>query len=173
MTEQADCLDQDSCSAMPGFRFDLHLLLAAMAFSLAWLAAFQVSNVPSLVLLAIYGLTYLFGCWKTRRAVLWLLPAMYSPYIWLLGNWQARPWGEFPWPWIAMYAELPGFLVCQALAPQSRFWSQVLSGLCITVIFFSAVMCARPSPKAARITALVVLLISIGNSVICFEIYKG
>lgn len=151
-------------------QLNLRFLLTALTIAALWLSLFWVTSIASKVLLAIYGLTYLFGCWKTRRAVLMLLPAMYVPYAWLLDDW---PWSEYQRQWIAIVWHLPGILAEVATHPSGKVVLAVVTSLATLVVFFCSIFAARRSLRSAWITCLVVCLASAANSLLSYALFRG
>lgn len=151
-------------------QFNLRFLFTALTIAALWLSLFWFTSIASQVLLAIYGLTYLFGCWKTRRAVLMLLPAMYVPYAWLLKDW---PWSDYQRQWIAMVWQLPGILAEVAIHPSGKVVFGVVTSLATLMVFFCGIFAARPSLRSAWITCLVVCLASTANSLLSYVLFRG
>lgn len=166
MNSNSACCD----SARP--QFNLQMLFTALTLSGMWLALAAITSVGSKIVLGVFGLTYLFGCWKTRRAVLSVLPAMYVPYVWLLADWQGWPWRDYHWYWIGMLWHLPGLPVESIMHPTSEFWFQTLTAVSTLLLFFFAVVMGRGSLKAALWTSLLVLLISVPSSAFCYVVYR-
>ena len=146
--------------------------MTAISIVAIWMALLPVTNVASKVVLAIYGLTYLFGCNKTRRAVLILLPAMYLPYLWLFADWQDWPWHGYRWQWIGMLWVLPGLLAEMSMHPLAEPWFSIVVGLATLAVFFTFVMAARPSLRAAITTGIILVLLNAVNSSFCLAIYR-
>ncbi len=74
-------------------KFDSRFLLLATTLTGIWMALYgglyrmpvvPILDVASLVVVAVIMLTYLFGCPRTRRAVLWTAPALYLPVVLLI-----------------------------------------------------------------------------------------
>ena len=167
-----DCDDANAC-AKPRLQFDLNFLVTAMSVTVLWVACLAFTTVASKILLAIFALTYLFGCWKSRRAVLGLLPAMYLPYAWLFANWNEWPFSPYRWQWIAMLWQLPGILVEVAMHPLSDIWLHIVTSVCTVVFFFAALMIARPSLRAAIVTSIAVAVLSSLNSALCYRLFAA
>lgn len=151
---------------------DTRFLFTAMTIAALWIAMFAVTTVGGKILLAIFGLTYLFGCWRTRRAVLLVLPAMYLPYLWLVWDWTDWPWHSYRWQWIAIWWQLPGLLVEMTMHPLSESWFAFVTTVASLAAFFSFIMLARVSWGFAWITCVIVLLLSSVNSLFCLAIYR-
>jgi hypothetical protein len=150
-------------------RYDLRFLFTALTLAAIWLSLCWITTIASQVLLAIYAMTYLFGCWKTRRAVVFVLPAMYVPYTWLLLAW---PWHDYCWHWIARLWQLPGLLAEVALHPSSPLVSALVTSLTTLGFFFCAIFAARLSLRAAWITCCITLLASIANSALSYALFR-
>lgn len=158
------------CSSFNPFerpKYDVRLLLLATALAAVWLALWPTTSVGGRVIMAVFSLTYLFGCYATRRGVLFVFPAMYLPvvaaYISLDGqSWGSRWRGGFDL-WLH-----PGCAVSLFLGPSSSSW--FLSGAVLsTVVFFLiAVSFARASRWMTVVTALIVLLAS---SINCWLVF--
>ncbi len=149
---------------------DLRLLFTAMLLAALWSSLVAITSVSSKVVLAIMALTYLFGCWKTRRAVLYLFPAMYLPYfLWLLGDW---PSDEYRQQWIAALWHLPGMLAGSLIYPPNVPTFQIISSLATLSLFFALLVPARISTQAARNTSGIVILISLLNGLVVYQLFK-
>lgn len=135
-----------------------------------WVSLWGITTLASKAIVAIYALTYLFGCWKTRRGMLFVFPALYLPYAWLLADW---PWNAYRQQWIAMGWQLPGLVAEAPFRPLSELPFALLTSLVTLACFFSALFAARPSLRAAWITGLVVLLMSLGNSILCYALFRA
>lgn len=153
--------------------FNLMFLFLLLSLSGIWLALFPVTSIGSKTILAVIGLTFLFGCWKTRRAVLFLVPAMYVPYLWLIADWQDTTWNSYRWQWIEMLWQLPGLLAEVMVHPLSNIWFEVVTTITTISIFLAIVLTARRSRWAAILTSIIVLLASIANSYICMVLYRA
>lgn len=166
-----DC-DSNAC-VRPRWQFDWTFLFALMTLVVLWAALLTITTTASKIILAIYAMTYLFGCWKTRRATLWILPAMYIPYVWLFADWSKWPISQYRWQWIEMLWHLPGLMVEAALHPLSEGWLQIVPSVATLAFFFTAVMLARPSLRLAIVTSIIVFALSLLNSSLCYRMFAA
>jgi hypothetical protein len=151
-------------------RYDLRFLFTTLTLAAVWLSLLWITTLASQILLAVYALTYLFGCWKTRRAVVFVLPAMYLPYAWLLFAW---PWHDYRWQWITQLWQLPGMLAEVAIHPSPPLVFALVTSLTTLALFFCAIFAARLSLRAAWITCLVTGLASLANSLLCYTLFRA
>ncbi len=158
---------QDCSAARP--QFNLAFLFTAMFLVALWSLSFWGTTTGSKVVLAVYALTYLCGCWKTRRAVLCLLPAMYLPYAWLLA---ASHWDGYRLQWVAMVWQLPGILAEVLFHPLDGWLFQVVTAVATLMVFFIAIIPARFSFSAASKTSLVVFAAALLNSWLCYQLFR-
>ena len=148
--------------------------LLALTTAIALLAAsWSVATVSSKVILAVYMATFWAGGWNIRRSMLWLLPAFYLPYLWLVWDYPDYPWNGYRWQWISSALQLPGFLAQVPLHPLPNHWGEVVTGAATLVEFFVFVMLGRSSLRAATMTAVVVLGLSAINSTICLALFRA
>lgn len=145
---------------------DARLLLTGAVLLAAWASLFAVTTLGSKVVLAVVALTYLFGCWKTRRGVLYLMPATYVPYIWLLGFW---PVNHLHTSWFATLWQLPGLPVTQSIITTPGTTFEIISSLATLALFFACLAPARKGPRAALITSGVIAVLSLLNSLLCYR----
>ncbi len=75
-------------------KYDVRLLLLATTLAAVWLALWPTTSVGGRVVLAVFSFTYLFGCYATRRAVLFVLPSMYLPVVAVYFSLDGQPWGS-------------------------------------------------------------------------------
>ncbi len=122
-------------------------------------------------MLAIYCLTFFFGCWKTRRGLLWVLPAMYAPYAWVFFL-DTAPWRSYNVFWRGLFLQLPGLPVELIFHPMSDSWMQALTGIASLTMFFTVLLLARPSLRAAVLASSTLLLISCATSWLCYGFYR-
>ena len=148
----------DACSPVnkPNSRSDL-----ALALGLSILLGTQVLFVQaeSLAVLSVYVLTLIFGCWKTRRAVLMVLPALHFPFAAIYAL-HSEPFGVY----YTDFWQLPGssFLtaVSRNLRNEPDIWFAWQASLSTVILFLAAVLPARPSRRAAIAVAVGTLAIA-------------
>ena len=151
--ESAGSLGKGDVCTQPRVVYDLKFLFLAVTLTGIWTATTRFLSISGVILLAIYMLTYLFGCWKTRRATLFVLPALYIPIfaaILLTGQIKSAI--------VQVALESPGFLFAAIFAPMDWPTSRIILVLSTLAIFFSAVMAARPSKRHATVISCLVLL---------------
>ncbi len=90
-----------ACDAAP-YRlpqFTLQFLALATVLVAVWASLWPITSVGSRAVLAVIVLTYLFGCARTRRTVLLMLPAFYVPqlFAFLVKGQAQRLWSEVFW----------------------------------------------------------------------------
>ncbi|MCA9126826.1 MAG: hypothetical protein KDB22_07070 [Planctomycetales bacterium] len=167
-----DHVGQASCSyGRPSFSLRSLFLLATLAAALA--ALLPVSSVGSCCVLAAISLTISFGCPRTQRIALLLVPILYLPYLWLFVDLGQSRWSSYRWQWIGMYWQLPGLLFELSVHPLDEFWFQLVTATATIVIFLLLVTIGRTSRLAAVLTCSIALLASIANSLICLALYRA
>ena len=129
----------------------------------AWFALWPITSVASRVVLAVIMLTYLFGCARTRRATLVMLPVLYLPHAWIVGI-QDYPWSEHRWFWVKMYWQLPG-LVPETLVRRypwrSEWWQFAWMAIFAIAIWLLVVGLGRRGGNWLKVTALATFLLSL------------
>ena len=110
----------------------LATLLQTTAFFCVLLALYRIQNPYSLTVLAVMGLTYIFGCPQTKRAVALIAPCFLLPYIWLMLI--DYPWASHRWHWVSSWACLPGLLLSRVFT--SSEWIYLRVSAAITAISF-------------------------------------
>ncbi len=160
---QKSC-DQGTCDCYQRPQIDLAFLFTLMLLVALWLACWSWTSAGSKVVSAIMALTYLFGCWRTRRAVLVLLPGIYVPYVWLLFDW---PWDSYRLQWIALLWQIPGLVVEMVVHPLQDWLFELVTVMATLVFFFAALLPARWSHRSALFTGLIVFTLSLVASYLC------
>lgn len=129
--------ENETCTARPSFSWAEHFFVFAI-----WLASSRYQSWPSLLVLAVYLLTWLYGCNRTRLATIQVLFAIYLPValglLCKISQHADRP----PWQQYLTLALLHHADATMSLASQL-----LLSGLQAS-IFLSAVSTIRFYPKA-------------------------
>ena len=161
-----------ACNASRRPTFDLKFLWLATTLAAIVAALAPLANNASRVILAVYALTFLFGCWKTRRAMLFVLPAMYLPYGWVVVE-ARRSWRGYNLYWLGMFFQLPGLPFEMTVHPLSEFWLQLLTLTATLALFFVVLMLARPSRRMAIAASLVLSLVSLASSLLCYGVYRA
>lgn len=155
----------------PGYQppqFNLQFLLWLLGLSAIWAASFRIFDWGSLIVLAVIELTYLFGCSRTKKSVIAVVPAMYLPYGWLLTS--TYPWNNYRWDWLGHWLQLPGLVAIFPFGNQSaETW---LSGLLSSGFFLLAVTLGRINPMWRIASALTVLVLSILLSVAAYGMFS-
>ena len=107
--------------------------------------------------------------WRTRVALLVVLPFMYLPYLWLLDDY---PWHSYRWGWIGMWPILPGLLPA-AIFLHNHF----LAYPCIVVVTIGAITVATLVGARRNwllgLTCLIVLALSIVNSCFAYALFRA
>lgn len=147
---------------------DARLLITGALLFAAWASLFAVTTLGSKIVLAVFALTYLFGCWKTRRGVLYLAPAMMVPYGWLVGYW---PGNQLHTSWFATLWQLPGFTLAKSLFATTGTTFEIISGLATLLLFFAFLTPARKSQRAALVTSGLLALASLLNSLLFYYLF--
>ncbi len=80
-------------------QFTLRFLALATVLAAVWFAMWPITSIASRVVLAVIVLTYLFGCARTRLAVLVMLPAFYVPqlFTFLIESHSLDVWRDMFW----------------------------------------------------------------------------
>ena len=129
--------ENETCTARPSFSWAEHLFVFAI-----WLASSRYQSWPSLLVLAVYLLTWLYGCNRTRLATIQVLFAIYLPVALGLLLKITQQADRLPWQQYLTLALLHHADATMSLANQL-----MLSGL-LASIFLSAVSTIRFYPKA-------------------------
>lgn len=173
-----DCDTGDACATSIGkgfwngrVSFKISNLISAAALAGVWLALTPVTSLASRFVLAAIMLTWLFGCWRTRRAVYVMLPAIYVPHLWIFLI-RDYPWNENRQLWAAMFWQLPGLVPSELLR---LFGVHALPGriagmaIAAVALWLAAVTLGRPGKRWLWITAAA----AFGLSVSCAFFEQG
>lgn len=152
---------------------NLRFLLLTMGVAGLWFGMLPITAIGSRIVLGVYGLTYLFGCGRTRRAVLFVLPTLYLPYLWLISAGWPSEWTGYRWYWIEIAWQLPGLPMEMAMHPLNAPWFDVVTVLTTLFVFFAAVMIARISLRFSILTGLVTLLLSMVSSTLAYIAFRA
>jgi hypothetical protein len=95
-------------------------LLLTISLICVLLALRQILSIYSIAVLAIAGLTWIYGCRRTKQAVLVVTPCFLLPYLWLLMI--DYPWSPYRWQWIANWGCLPGLIPAQMVSNQESIY---------------------------------------------------
>lgn len=156
-------------------KFDLNFVTLLVGLAAIWVAFAPWLSWPSLGVLAVFLLTFLFGCWRTRWATLVIAPSMLIPYSWIFFN-QVHPWNDYRRQWLAQLFELPGVItpiVARAQGGaggvlQDGLWAAVTAAL----IFLLLVTGARINRQWLLAMTFLGLILNLFNSLVAWGIYK-
>ena len=169
-------LPRADCDAAP-YRlpqFTLQFLALATVLVAGWFAMWPITSIASRVVLAVIVLTYLFGCARTRLAVIVMLPALYVPHLWIFLI-QDYPWSDYRWLWAKMFWQLPG-VVPVALIRQYWWrgeWRQLAGMVTFSVLIWLAVVTlGRRGGRWLWVTAAVAFALSVACSVIEHSLFR-
>lgn len=145
------------------FTVKLSTIILALVLAAVWLALWPVTSIESRWVLAAILLTWLFGCRRSRRAVLFMLPAMYAPHCWIFFL-ADYPWNEYRRLWASMFWQLPGLVPVEwvrfmfGVTETYRFAAMAVVAILFWLI---AVTLGRPGRYWLWITSAVVFAISV------------
>lgn len=149
-------------------KFDLRFLFLILTLTAIWLALRRVQNVGSMSVISIIMLTFMFGCPRTRNAVLTVVPAMYLPFAWLLG--YVMPFDAYHWSCLESWGQLPGFL------PGGFFWeppgTEFVAAAITVILFFAGVLSLRFSDASRWAIAIPTAAICSWSSLMCFTFFR-
>jgi hypothetical protein len=98
------------------------------------------------------------------------LACLYAPYAWLLGDF---PWDSYRWTWIRMWPVLPALLIHMLpgvhLLPDALGY--VAMGLTTAPVLAIVVLAAWRSPRWSIPVSLTVLVLSVVNSWIAYQLF--
>jgi hypothetical protein len=144
---------------LPEFTVKFFVLAAVLVA--AWLALWPISNPAARCVSAAIGLTYLFGCPRTRRSVLVMLPALYLPQLWVvwIGDY---PWCDYRWHWVKMFWLLPGLIVefYTGHAARTESWQFVWMAVFAITIWLVVVTLGRRGGRWLWVTGGLTFLLS-------------
>ncbi len=154
-------------------QFDIQFLMLATAALAVWLTLWTVTSVGSKFVLAVVLLTLLFGCGRTRRAVIFVVPGLFLPYLTLLLRFNRGMLNDSSYPAIAYLWQLPGILAATGQQRAADLGFIVLTVIATLFVFFAFVMLGRVSPLFSKIAGVLALLYSFLNCLICAAILDG
>lgn len=166
-----------TCSPLKGYerpKFDLDFLAWLIGLTAIWLVFASWFSWYSLAVLAVMELTFLFGCWRTRRATLAIIPAMVVPYIWIFVN-QVHGWDEYRRQWLAKLLELPGMVtpvVMRTLGGGGEVEDGIGSAVTSALLFLLLVTGARINRQWLLAMTFLGLNLNLLNSLIAWAMYK-
>jgi hypothetical protein len=156
-------------------KFDLNFLSCLVGLAAIWVALAPWLTWPSVGVLAVFLLTFLFGCRRTRQATLVIGLSMVIPYCWILVN-QVRPWDDYRRQWLAQLFELPGVIAPLIARAQGGAGGAVADGLSAAVtagvIFLLLVTGARINRQWLLAMTFLSLNLNLLNSLVAWGIYK-
>jgi hypothetical protein len=146
-------------------KFDLAFAILALGLLTIWAIAFPFHNWGSRVILGIVGLTYLFGCPRTRQSTLWVFGCLYIPWIWVLLTEEILP-PNFELDLLADFFVLPGnFVTNQFFDPIQRPpCADVISSLVSAAAFLIPVTIARIYSHYQVALGIIITLMSVAAS---------
>ncbi len=86
-------------------QFNLTLLFQVIALTAIWLVLIPWQNPWSMVQVTIIMLTWIFGCWQTKRAVVLVGLCWFVPFVWMLLI--EYPWNEYRSYWVSVWGVAP------------------------------------------------------------------
>lgn len=150
------------CTARPTFS-----LRATASIVVLWCLLVFLQSWPSMIVVSVMLLTWLFGCHRTRQAVYWVVPAMYTPWwivISLGGSWADGNVSAFP----TNLASIPGGAVLRwPIGAQDSTATEIGAAVIASTLFLLAVTLIRFYPQT-RLTVLLTAL-TIGFSSALFS----
>lgn len=156
MNAAADC---DRCKRIwERPKFDRKFFGLAAALAVGWAATIPIFSWGSITVFAVVILTFLFGCWKTRRSVLAIAPCLFFPYLWLLG---AELAALQPREVISIWLLMPGLLAVFTLDPTSETQFQIVTAVATVLQFLIYVTLGRISIRWLVGTSVVVCWLSV------------
>ncbi len=162
-----------TCTHPTGYQrpqFDLRFLLTLTTIAAIWSALFPIMQWGSVAVLTVIGLTYLFGCWRTKRSVLVLLPCVYIAYAWLVVPWPTTQ-DSYQLQWIGMWFQLPGLLAEIPFHPQPDLWFHTITASVTVIYFLAVVTLGRVNKTWLAATATIVSYLSFLSSLLCYQLY--
>ncbi len=149
-------------------KFDLRFLFLVLTLTAIWLALQRVQNVGSMSVISIIMLTFMFGCPRTRKAVLTVVPALYLPFVWLLV--YIVPFNAYHRACIQAWGHLPGLL------PSGFFWNppgtELVAATTTVVLFFAGVLALRFSNVSRWVVAIPTAAMCSWSSLMCFAFFR-
>lgn len=175
-------LEQASCpttwAPLQGYerpKFDLNFFSWLAGLAALWVAFAPWLTWPSLGVLGVYLLTFLFGCWRTRWATMAIAPPMVLPYAWIFFN-QVQPWNEYRRQWLAQLFELPGVITPIVARAQGGaggvLQDGIVSAVTASLIFLLLVTGARINRQWLLAMTFLALNLNLLNSLVAWGIYK-
>lgn len=156
-------------------RFDLSFFTLLVGLAAIWVAFAPWLSWYSLGVLAVFLLTFLFGCWRTRWATLAIAPSMVLPYGWIFFN-QVHPWNDYRRQWLAQLFELPGVITPIVARAQGGVGGAMQDGLSASLTaglgFLLLVTGARINRQWLLAMTFLSLNLNLLNSLVAWGIYK-
>ena len=175
-------LDRPTCpttwAPLQGYerpKLDLNFFSLLAGLAAIWVALAPWLTWPSLSVLGVYLLTFLFGCWRTRWATLAIAPAMVLPYGWIFTN-QVHPWNDYRRQWLAQLFELPGVIspiIARAQGGAGGLLQDgITSAVTASLIFLLLVTGARINRQWLLAMTFLAINLNLLNSLVAWGIYK-
>jgi hypothetical protein len=156
-------------------KFDLNFFALLVGLAAFWVALAPWQTWHSLGVLAVFLLTFLFGCGRTRWATLAIAPSMVIPYAWIFFN-QVHPWNDYRRQWLAQLFELPGVIAPIVARAQGGSGGALQDGLTAAVtaalLFLLLVTGARINRQWLLAMTFLSLNLNLLNSLVAWGIYK-
>lgn len=155
-------------------KFDLNLLTLFLGLAAIWLLFAPWMSWYSLGVLAVFLLTFLFGCWRTRWATLAIAPAMMAPYAWIFWN-QVHGWGEYRRVWLSKFFEMPGTaapVILRALGGGGAVQDGLAAAIMTACLFLLLVTGARINRQWLLAMTFLGLNLNLLNSLVIWGVYK-
>jgi|GEM_PF-2938968 len=145
-------------------KFNLRFLFLVVTLAAIWCALQQIQYLQSMIVISVIMLTYLFGCPRTRNAVLTVVPAMYLPFAWLLA--YIVPFDEYQRSFFQAWGHLPGVLSGRFF-PESPSM-EIVSAAVTVALFFTGVLALRFSDASGWAIAIPIAAICSWSSLMCY-----
>ena len=108
---------------------------------------------------------------RVRWALLTVVVCAYGPYAWLLDDY---PWQDYRWGWIGMWPILPGMLPgAYFFHSKYEFLELPVMGVSTLVFLMTATFIGAQRKRLLLFTALIILALSILNSVFLYGAFRA
>lgn len=143
-------------------QFSLKFLVVAVTLAAICFACAQWLALGSTIVLGIVLSTFLFGDWRTRRAVLVLFPTIYAPFLIfaLLGgtNWWMQ---DASLEWCEHILQLPGIIAAEPFIYSDMWFQEAVITLLASTVFLGLVAFARKDGYRLIGTTLIAFCLSL------------
>lgn len=166
------CTDQQSAeTAGKRWQISLWTLLKIVTLAAIILATCRLEQMASMwTIVLLVGFAYR-ATWETRRSLCVISLAFYLPYVWLLSLNFAN---NYHLHWIKMWPTLPGLLLAHLGLHQQPDWiSQTASAAISLGLIGIAVLLGRRGALWLVAVAMVAVLASVFNSIVCYALFRA